>query len=173
MLNMTKVAHELTSDADMYLFFEIGMRDGVSYISKQYSKASNNYLKQHVLKQESEHIIYLNENNLSSYAISKFPPTRGFKWIDFKNFDSNKYNSNSSKGHVLENDFKLPKELRELHNDYSLVQHKIEITKEMLSSYQLKIVYFYNISIVTVNKLVPNFLIKDSMCFIMKTCNFI
>ena len=45
MLNMTKVAHELTSDADMYLFFEISMSDGVSYISKQYSKASNNYLK--------------------------------------------------------------------------------------------------------------------------------
>ena len=39
-LNMTKVELELISNADMYLFF-----NGVSYISKRYSKANNKYLK--------------------------------------------------------------------------------------------------------------------------------
>ena len=43
-------------------------------------------------------------NNLYGYAMSKFLPTRGFKWIDPKEFDLNKYNSNSSKGCVLEVD---------------------------------------------------------------------
>ena len=37
---MTKVELELISDADMYLFFEKGMRGGVSYISERYSKAN-------------------------------------------------------------------------------------------------------------------------------------
>ena len=32
--------------------------------------------------------------------------------------DSNKYNSNRSKGCFLEVDFERPKELHELHNDY-------------------------------------------------------
>ena len=37
-LNMTKVDLEFTSDADMYLFFEKGMRGGVSYISEDIAK---------------------------------------------------------------------------------------------------------------------------------------
>ena len=45
MLYITKVKLELISDADMYLFFEKGMRGAVSYISRKYSKANNKYLK--------------------------------------------------------------------------------------------------------------------------------
>ena len=44
-LNMTKVEFELISDTDMHLSFEIGMRVGVSYISKRYSEAKSKYLK--------------------------------------------------------------------------------------------------------------------------------
>ena len=54
MLNMTRIELELISDANMYLFFEKGIRDEVFYISKRYSKASNNYLKSHEAKQESK-----------------------------------------------------------------------------------------------------------------------
>ena len=36
--------------------------------------------------------------------MSKFLPTSDFKWRDPKEFDLNKYNSNSSKGCVLEVD---------------------------------------------------------------------
>ena len=40
-----KVKIELISDEKMYLFFERGVRGGVSYICKRYSKANNKYLK--------------------------------------------------------------------------------------------------------------------------------
>ena len=50
--------------------------------------------------------------------MSKFFPQTGFKWKDPKEFDLNKYTSNSSKGYVLKVDLRYPKELRELHNDY-------------------------------------------------------
>ena len=56
-------------------------------------------------------------------------PTNGFKWIDPKDFDSNKYSSNNSKGFVLEVSF-----------DYPLAPYKIEIKKEMIF-----INNFYNI----------------------------
>ena len=46
--------------------------------------------------------------------MSKFLPTRGLKWIDPKEFDLNKYTSNSSKGRNLEVDLKYPEELQEL-----------------------------------------------------------
>ena len=63
-------------------------------------------------------------------------------WIQidrFKRVWLNEYTSNSSKGCVLEIDLEYPKELRELQNDYPLAPDKIEIKREMLSDYQLKI----------------------------------
>ena len=58
-----------------------------------------------------------------------FFPTSGFKWIDYKEFDLNKYTRNSSKGCVIEVDLEYPKQLRELHNDYALAPDKIEIKR--------------------------------------------
>ena len=77
--------------------------------------------------------------------------------MDPKIFDSNKYRSNSSKGCVLEADLQF----HELHHDYPLSPDKIEIKKEMLSSYELKISDFYNIPISNDKKLLPNFFDKE------------
>ena len=63
--------------------------------------------------------------------------------VNPKEFDWNKYTNNSSKGCVLEVDLEYPKELHELHNDYPLAPDKIEIKREMLSEYQLKIADLY------------------------------
>ena len=71
------------------------MRDAVFNISNRFSKANNKYLKSYYPKQESKYIIYLDANTLYRYAMSKFPPTSRFKWIDPKEFDLNKYTSNS------------------------------------------------------------------------------
>ena len=86
--------------------------------------------------------------------MSKFLSTNGFKWIDPKEFDLNKYISNSSKGYAVEADLEYPKELRELHNDYSLALDKIEIKRELLFEYQQKIADLYNSPIGNVKKLV-------------------
>ena len=77
-------------------------------------------------------------NNLYGYAMSKFLPVFVYIWIDPKEFELNKHNSNSSKGCVLKIDLEYPKELCKLHNDYPLPPDKIEIKREMLSHYQIK-----------------------------------
>ena len=137
------------------------MRDEVSYISNRHSKANNKYLKSYGPKQKSKHIIYLDANSLYDYAMSKFLPKIGFKWIDPKEFGLNKYASNGSKRRVLKVDLEYPKELQELHNDYPLAPDKIEIKREMLSDYQLKIPGLCNIPVGNVKKLVPNFFNKE------------
>ena len=96
-------------------------------------------------------------NNLHGYTVSKFLLTSGFKWIDPKEFDLNKYTNNSSKGCVLEIDLEYPKELHELHSDYPLVPDEIEIKREMLSEYQLNTADLYNIRFNNVINLLPNF----------------
>ena len=110
---------------------------------------------------ESKHIISLDVNNLYGYAMSKFIRERGFKWTDPTELDLNKYTSNSSKGCVLEVDLEYPKELRVLHDDYPLAPDKIEIKREMLSEYQLKIADLCNIPIGNVKILVHNFFDKE------------
>ena len=74
--------------------------------------------------------------------MSKFLSTSGFKWIDPENVDLNKYTSNSSKGCVLEVDLEYSIELQEWHNDYPLAPNKIEIKREMLTNYQLRLLIY-------------------------------
>ena len=95
-----------------------------------------------------------------------------FQQVDSKEFDMNKYTGDSSKGCVLEVALEYPKELWELQNVYPLAPDKVQIKREILSEYQLKIADLYNIPYGNVKTLVPNFLIKKNMCFVMKTCNF-
>ena len=73
----------------------------------------------------------------------------------------NKYTSNSSKRCVVEVGLKYPTELKDLHNDYPLAPEKIEIKREMLSNYQLKIADLYNTPIGNAKKLIPNVFNKE------------
>ena len=96
--DMKKMELQFIPDSYIYIRFEKGTRGGVSYFSNRYSKANNKYLKSCNTKQEWKHIIYLDANNVYGYTMSKFLPSSGPKWIDPKEFDLNKYTSNSSKG---------------------------------------------------------------------------
>ena len=64
----------------------------------------------------------------------------------------NKHTYNSAKGFILEVDLEYPTKIRDLHNTYSLAPDKIEIKRESLSDYQLKIAGLGNISISNVEK---------------------
>ena len=96
--------------------------------------------------------------------MSKFSSSSESKWIDPKQFDLNKVC-------VLEVDLKYSKESNKLHDDYPFAPVKIEIKREMLSEYQLKISDSYNIPIGIVKILVHN-LTKIKKRFLMKTYNF-
>ena len=86
MVNMTNVEVELISDVGMYLLFEKGMKDGVSYFSKSYSKPNNKYI---ISYDPKKRITYLDKNN-SNYVL-----TGGFKWFDPAKFYLDKYADDS------------------------------------------------------------------------------
>ena len=101
-------------------------------------------------------------NNLYDYVTPKFFPTNGFKQIDPKVLDLNKYTRNSSTGCVAEVEQEHPKYLQGLRNDYPLTSDKIESKEEILSDYQSKTADIYNISIGNVKNLTLNLLDKET-----------
>ena len=54
---MTKIELETISDPDKYMFFEQGMREGISYINKRYSKTNNKYCQDYDKEKPENHII--------------------------------------------------------------------------------------------------------------------
>ena len=103
MLKLTEVELEKISDSDKYIFFEQGIRGGISYINKRYSEASENV-----------NILYLDMINLYGCAMSQYLPISNFKWV--KNIDEieqklMRIKGNSSTGYILEVDLEFPKEL--------------------------------------------------------------
>ena len=70
MLKMAGVTLEKISDPDKYMFFEQGMRGGVSYINKRYSETSKNV-----------NILYLDMNNLYGCAMRQYLPINNFTWV--------------------------------------------------------------------------------------------
>ena len=148
------VALEKISDPHKYVFFEQGMRGGVSCINKRYNETSKN-----------KHILYFDINNLHGCVMSQYLPNNNFKWV--KNIDKieqklmNMKNI-SSTGYAFEVDLEYPKKLHDIHNDYPLIPEKINIPKEWLSKYCLKIANAHNITTGTVTKLVPNLMNKNN-----------
>ena len=130
MLKMTKIELELTSDIDMYLFIGKGMRGGISYIAKRYSKSNNKYVQSYDNAKPSIYSICFDKNNSYGWLMSQYTPYGGFKWLNEKEidkFDVNSIGKNSSIGYILEVDLEYLDELHEMHNDYSLAPENLKL----------------------------------------------
>ena len=78
MLKMTKVELEKIINPDIHLFIDKGMRGGISYINKRYSKANNEYCPDYDKNKPKKYIFYLNINSLYGRAMSEYLPYGGF-----------------------------------------------------------------------------------------------
>ena len=101
----------------MYFFMEKGLRGGISYICKRFSKANNKYRKNYDPKKPSKYITCLDMNNLYGWGTSKYIPYGGFKWLkNVDNFDVNSIKENCPIGYIPEVNLKFPDKIDELHN---------------------------------------------------------
>ena len=73
---MTSIEFEKINNIDVHLFIEKGMRGGISYISKRYSKSNENTT-----------IIYWDASNLYGWAMIQDLPYGDFKFLSKKEVD--------------------------------------------------------------------------------------
>ena len=112
MLKYTKVKLRNITDINQYLFFEKGIRGGVSFISGKYKDVTEN---------KDEHIHYIDANNLYGYAMKKALPTGYFKWVE-----PNIYAEKPETKYIYEVDLEYPNELHKYHNDFPLAPERIK-----------------------------------------------
>ena len=75
-------------------------------------------------------------NSLYGWAMNEYLPYSEFEWLkNVDKLDVNSINKKSDIGYILEVDLEYPKELHELHNDYSLAPEKLVVTNDMFSKY--------------------------------------
>ena len=148
MLKMAGIQLEKINSTDAHLFLEKGMRGGVSFISKRYSKGN-----------ENTEIMYWDANNLYGWAMIQDLPFGDFKFLSegkIKSFNLDYIAENSQVGYILEVDLEYCKEIHDSHSDYLLCPEKIEVSYDMLSVYCKDIADRYDIKVGGVKKLTPN-----------------
>ena len=85
--------------------FKKGLKGGISYIAKRYSKENNKYMKNYDPTKPSIFVPYLGMNNLYSWGMNVYLPCEGFKWLkNVDNFDINSVSEKSQIGYILEVD---------------------------------------------------------------------
>ncbi|CAH1101740.1 unnamed protein product [Psylliodes chrysocephalus] len=110
MLKYTKCALETIQDVDMLLFFEGGIRGGISQCCNWYGEANNKYMSDF----NSTKSMYFDVNNLYGWAMSQ--PYGGFEWVD-TNIDVTQIPNDAPEGYMLEVDLEYPQHIPDQHKD--------------------------------------------------------
>ena len=77
---MTGVELELLTDDDMLRMVEKGIRGKICHAIRRYAKANNKYMNNYNENIELSCLMYIDANNLYSWAMFQKLPVNGFKW---------------------------------------------------------------------------------------------
>ena len=77
---MTGVELKLLTDDDMLMMVEKGIRGQICHAIRRYAKANNKYMNNYNENIELSCLMYIDANNLYSWAMFQKLPVNGFKW---------------------------------------------------------------------------------------------
>jgi hypothetical protein len=127
MLKMTGVQLDLLQDIDMYLFFEKGIRGGLTQCVTRHVVANNKFTRGEGDladgHDDDTFAMYYDANNLYGWAMSQTLPYGDFRWLsreEIAQLDVMSIDENSEVGYVLEVDIEYPRdhELQDRHRDF-------------------------------------------------------
>ena len=163
MLKMTKARPQLLKDQDQYMFFERGIRGGISTVSHRYAKANNIYMTNYNNTEAPISILYTDVINLYGYAMSQLIPYDEIRWmrheelnkLDVTEFKSGDYSI------ILEVDLDVPKEVHDSTNVYPLAPGHVKVSEDLISGYSSLLLKDYKLKHNSMLKLAPNLYNKE------------
>ena len=121
-LKTSKAELELLTDPDKLLFFEKGIRGGISTIIHRRAQANNKYMQEYDPSKPSVFIPYWDANALYSWAMLHPLPVGEFEWMSES--ELKKWKQIPC---ILEVDVDIPVELHDKFNDFPPLPEKIKI----------------------------------------------
>ena len=121
-LKISKVELELLTDPNKLLFFEHGIRGGVSTIFHRRAQANNKYMEKFDESKPSVFVPYWDANGLYAWAMSHPLPVGGFEWM--AGDELKKWKEIPC---VMEVDVDIPKELHDKFNDFPPLPEKVKM----------------------------------------------
>ena len=132
-LKKTKAKLDLSTDIDMLLMIEKGIKGGICHSIYRYIKANNKYMKGYHKNKESSYIQYWDLNNLYVWTMLWKLPVNNFKWLkDTSQFNGDfikNYDEESDEGCFLKVGVQYLEKLHELHNDKPFLPERMTIEK--------------------------------------------
>ncbi len=139
---MTGESIELLNEIEMYTFFERGIRGGMTFVNKHLVR---NESITHNNTQLTQHLAYIDQNNLYGNALSKPLPHSEFCWVeDLSAFTRDfilSLDEEGEWGYTFEVDLGYPEHLHHSTADFPLAPESGEITHDMFSTFMKD---FYN-----------------------------
>jgi hypothetical protein len=125
LLKKTKVSLELLTDIDMHLFFENGLRGGISMVSHRHAKANNPQVAGYDPEKPTSWIKYDDANNLYGWEMGQMLPVGGFEWApDLQIDEVLTAPDDAPVEYALEVDLEYPAHLHENHSNYPLAPRR-------------------------------------------------
>ena len=133
---MTGERIELLDSLEMYTFFERGIRGGMTFVNKHLVR---NETITHMDTELTQHLAYIDENNLYGNSLSKPLPHSDFCWVEdlspfTRDFILN-LDEEGEWGYTLEVDLGYPQHLHHDTADFPLAPESGEVTKDMFSEF--------------------------------------
>lgn len=144
MLRFTGIDLPQLTDQDMYLFFERGIRGGMSAITTRHAKAADGLFDCGQPSTNKRHLLYLDCNGLYGHAMAQPLPIGGFQW---KEPGAAGFTRDQNTGHwnlppvvagqnwVAEVKLLYPQQLHKLHDDYPAAPYKRAVSFDEISAH--------------------------------------
>ena len=135
---MTGCSVDLLTDADMYEFFERGIRGGMTFVNTHFTRTNSERVPEvYDSSQPHSDILYIDANNLYGHALSQRLPQSEFKWMsesDWSSVDIATYDyENGDFAHVFEVDLSYPGEIHDETRDLPFCPEKETVCETMFS----------------------------------------
>lgn len=133
----TGVQVDLISDAEMYAFFERGIRGGMTFMNEHHLEANSPRVAETYDPSKGlRDLLYVDANNLYGHALSMKLPQSQFQWLtesERNTLDLLSFDEEGDWGYILEVDLTYPPDVQDRTLDLPFAPEKLDVQEELFT----------------------------------------